>query len=71
MFEPQLRQARPGLVAPSAADRAQFAIDRDRRFPIIRFFKQMRRIESRLVKPKELLLTIGAHAVLNYSVIRR
>ena len=71
MLEPQLREPRPGLVAPRSADRCQFAVNRDCGFPIICFLEQMGGIESRLIKPKKLARAIGSNAFLDHAIISR
>jgi hypothetical protein len=55
MLEPQLSQARFSFIAPCSSDRGQFAINRDRRFPVVCFFEQMRRVETGFIEPEKLV----------------
>ena len=71
MLEPQLSEARLGFIAPCPSDRSEFAINRDRRFPIIRFLEQMRGVEARLVEPEKFVLQIGSRAFFQHPVIGR
>ena len=71
MLEPQLSEARLGFIAPCPSDRSEFAINRDRRFPIVCFLEQMCGVEAGLIKTKKFVLQIGARAFFQHPVVGR